>query len=454
MTKDSTYIKQLEEENALLRRELADVKAKLEMLLSSMVTKDSRNSSSPPSKDPIASKEKRTKGLRKKSTRKSGGQKGHRGTTLEFSRSPDEIVDLKSDFCRVCGEDLRNVPAHFHSARQVFDLRIPRVFCVEYRAYERICSICNTKNRAGYPAHVNAPVQYGEQVHSLIPYFSNGQYVPFNRLKNLFSDIFGLSLSEGTIGNSLVRMGKKAALVCDGIQSELSESKVVGSDETGVNVNGKNQWVWVWQDVHNTLLRASTNRGSKTVDDTWEEGLPNAVLVTDRWPAQLKTNTAGKQLCLAHLQRDAQYLIEAEKHPFAIEFKQWLLQVWQAKKESMEKQRAWKKHDKEAMALETELNRLLLYHIEKNRYKQTHTFQMSMFKYKKYLLTTLYHLQVPPDNNASERAIRNVKVKQKVSGFFKSGHQDFCHIRSVIDTAVKRGVNILQTLQNVYKYAT
>lgn len=454
MNKDSEYIKQLEEENRLLKQELADMNTKLTLLLSSMVAKDSRNSSSPPSKDSTASKAKRTKSLRKKSTRKSGGQHGHEGNTLEFSQTPDEVVDLKSDYCRVCGEDLRGVASRLHSSRQIFDLGMPKTFCVEYRVYERICSACNTKNRADYPAQVNAPVQYGQQVHSLISYFSNRQYIPFKRLKDLFSDVFGLSLSEGTIGNSLIQMGRKAALVCDEIQSELSSSKVVGSDETGINVNGNNQWIWVWQDVHNTLLRASTNRGSKTIEDTWEQGLPTAVLVTDRWSAQLKTKTAGKQLCLAHLQRDAQYLVEAEKHPFANEFKQWLSQVWQAKKESIAKQQAWKKQDERIITLETKLNQLLLYHIDKTIYKQTHTFQMSMLKYKKYLLTTLYHLKVPPDNNASERAIRNVKVKQKVSGFFKSGQEHFCNIRSVIDTAVKRGANTLQTLKNVYKYAT
>jgi len=455
------YIAQIKQENALLKSEnlhlkqkVSDLEEKLSILLSSTLLKDSHNSSLPPSTDFPASKAKRRRSLRKKSGRKTGGQAGHQGSTLEFSGEPDELVDLKTDYCRVCGEDLTGVSAHFHSRRQVFDVALPTVFCIEYRLYERLCSVCGTTNRADYPVEVKAPVQYGELVHSLIAYFSTGQYLPFFRLKKMFSDVFSLSLSEGTLGNSLVKMGQKASLVCEEIQAELLQSKVVGSDETGCNVNGKNQWIWVWQDTQNTLLKYSENRGSQTIQETWEAGLPQSVLVTDRWSAQLKTASVDKQLCLAHLQRDAQYLIESEKDSFASEFKQWLAEVWQAKRESLEKDNAYAKADKVALDLEEKLNQMLLYHIDKEKCPKSHTFQKSMLKYKNYLLTTLYRLEVPPDNNASERAIRNVKVKQKVSGLFKSAQESFCHIRSVIDTAVKRSANILQTLRNIYKYAS
>lgn len=454
MNKDSVYIAKLEAENALLKQEVSDLKHQLHTLLSSMVAKDSHNSSNPPSQDSLSSKAKRTQSLRKKSGRKSGGQKGHKGHTLDFSAFPDELIDLETSFCRSCGSDLSAVPSEFHSKRQVFDISAPQIICIEYRVFQKFCPVCGRMNLADYPNQVNAPVQYGERVHSLIPYFSNYQYVPYHRLSKLFSDVFGLSLSEGTLSNSLLKMGKASALLCEEIQSELSESKVVGSDETGVNVNGKNHWIWVWQDSQNTLLKASDNRGSKTIQDTWAQGLPKSILVTDRWAAQMKTSSRHKQICLAHLQRDIQYLIETEKQDFASECKEWLSDVWKAKKESLAKGVAWNKTAPRALDLEHKLNQLLVYHIDKEKYKQSHIFQKSMLKYRSYLLTTLYHLEVPPDNNASERAIRNVKVKQKVSGFFKSGQEDFCHIRSAIDTAIKRGKDILDTLSNIYKYAT
>ena len=455
MEQKDPYIIQLEQENAYLRSQLLELTEKLSVLLSSkVVAKDSHNSSLPPSLDKPSVKSKRTQSRRKTSGRKSGGQKGHQGKTLDFSGLPDQIEALRVYYCRTCGTDLAGAEAIYHSRRQVFDVILPKTSCIEYRAYSCICPICGTKNVADYPLQVQAPVQYGAQVGSLVSYFSHYQFIPYQRLQKLFSDVFDLSLSQGSISNLLSKMGQKSTWVCEQIKGQLSKSKVVGSDETGVNVNGKNQWIWVWQDSKNTLLTASPSRGRKVVAQMWQQGLPQAVLVSDRWASQVKTPSAGKQLCLAHLQRDIQYLQESETAIFATDFAKWLDKVWQAKKQSVQREKPYLPTDLQALDLEMELNQLLLYPIDKEKHKLTAIFQRSMCKYRDYLLTTLYHLEVPADNNASERAIRNVKVKQKVSALFKSGQQDFCAIRSVIDTAIKRGKNILITLFDVYRYAT
>ncbi|MES2730547.1 MAG: transposase, partial [Bacteroidota bacterium] len=96
-------------------------------------------------------------------------------------------------------------------------------------------------------------------------------------------------------------------------------------------------------------------------------------------------------------------------------------------------------------------NQLILIPIDKQTHPLTATFQASMIKYRSYLLPCLYHLDIPPDNNGSERAIRNVKVKQKVSGQFKYGQNAFCVIRSVIDILLKRQVQLLPCLNNILK---
>ena len=77
-----------------------------------------------------------------------------------------------------------------------------------------------------------------------------------------------------------------------------------------------------------------------------------------------------------------------------------------------------------------------------------------MIKYKPFIFTFLHFNDVPPDNNGSERAIRNVKVKLKVSGQFKSDHgaDTFAVLRSVIDTAIKNGQNALQALTAIANY--
>jgi hypothetical protein len=225
----------------------------------------------------------------------------------------------------------------------------------------------------------------------------------------------------------------------------------VGSDETGAKVDGKKWWIWVWQTVSCTFIAASKNRGYETIVRIWGDSLANANLITDRWAAQLKTSVLDNQLCLAHLLRNVIFLIEAEKHTFATQFKQFLLDIFTAKKQSISDKVAFNKQHDTTILLEQQLNTLIAMPIDKELFPKTAIFQASMIQYRNSILPCLYNLQIPPDNNASERAIRNIKIKQKVSGQFKAGQHAFCVIRSVIDTIRKRGLNLFQNLNNIIK---
>ena len=219
--------------------------------------------------------------------------------------------------------------------------------------------------------------------------------------------------------------------------------------ETGAKVNGEKWWIWVWQNLLNTYLHASDNRGGITIDSCFPGGFPNATIGSDRWAAQLKTEAANHQLCFAHLERDLVFLEESEKNPWATQFKKLLKDALALREQANERQQAFQKGQKEAWELEDRLNRLLTRPIIKDDFPETAKFQRSMIKYRNYLFPFLYDLSVPPDNNGSERAIRNVKVKQKISGQFKTGQQDFCIIRSVIDTLLKRKLDVFTYLNKI-----
>ncbi len=154
-------------------------------------------------------------------------------------------------------------------------------------------------------------------------------------------------------------------------------------------------------------------------------------------------------MCLAHLLRDVRYLAEAEKEEFADKFKKLLVKVFDVRREMIEKNEVCEQA--QAAELEKELNRLLAIPINRERHPETAKFQRSMLKYRNSILECIYDLEVPPDNNASERAIRNVKVKQKISGQFKSGQKTFCILRSVIDTLIKRRLGVLFHLTQIMK---
>ena len=419
----------------------------LEQLQRRDVRKDSHNSSMPPSSDLFSTQ----KSLRPVSIKPNGGQLGHKGTTLEMTLTPDKIIDLKSDFCNKCGQSLSQEIFILKAKRQVVEIPPIQPIYEEYRQFSCQCPNCKHDQTTDFPFGVNAPIQYGSSVEAHISYFSVYQYIPFGRLKSLFSQVFSLPLSEGTIGNVLERSAQKCQGFYSHIKTQIAQSKVVGSDETGTKVNGAKWWIWVWQNLLNTFIVASDNRGSKTIDDIWKNGLPNATIISDRWAAQLKIIARNHQICLAHLLRDLIFLEESEKHTFATEFKQLLLDVFELRKTIFKNKQPCQTNSNEAVLLEKRLNDLLLITIERENYGQTATFQLSMIKHRNFLLPCIYDIDIPPDNNGSERAIRNIKVKQKVSGQFKTGQNAFCVIRSVIDTLLKRQLQVLPYLNLIIK---
>jgi len=430
---------------ALQEKEIAQLKSKVEQLMrlleQSSIKKDSHNSHNPPSQD--KGKPKRNQSRRKKSGKNSGGQLGHKGTTLKMRETPDKIVVLEqSNYCSICGETLIGLDQKVISKRQVLELPPMDLECIEYQQVACDCPGCHHLQKADYPKNITAPIQYGSSVIGLISYMSVFQFIPYRRMKNLFADLFNQTISEGTINNLLVKAGRKAEFVYDQILEEIKNSFYVGADETGIKVNGTKWWIWVWQNVQNTYLAASDNRGFRTIETLLSEGLPHAIIGSDRWAAQLKTQTKGKQLCIAHLLRDLVYLIELEKTHWAQQFKTMLLQALKIREDCVEKKMPLQASSQQAKDLEKKMDDLLLEYIDKQKYAKSHSFQKSMLKHRPYLFTFLYYLEVPPDNNGSERAIRMAKIKLKISGMFKSGQHTFCILRSVCDTLRKRNLNM------------
>jgi transposase len=446
---ETSEISILRAENAALRQQVASLEEKVMLLLQRLegkaVKKDSHNSHSPPSQDKPG---KVSRSLRQKSGRKPGGQPGHGGHTLKMVAVADVVEEVKSNYCQACGAALPEEQVVV-STRQVVDIPPVQPVYTEYRQYGCACPGCDHFQKATYPPGVNAPIQYGPRVAAYVSYLSVYEYLPYQRLCLLMKDVFGLPFSEGSISNLLSRAAAKATPVYEAIQAQLQQASYVGSDETGAKVKGTSWWIWAWQNAKNTFLKASAGRGSQTIEDTFPNGLPKATLGSDRWAAQLKTTSKAKQLCLAHLQRDLIYLEESEKSPWATHCKTLFEQALQLDKQAQERGQAFRPTEKQAYQIEHRLNRLLTRTIDQKQYPETLTFQRSMIKYRDCLLVFLYDLEIPPDNNASERAIRNVKVKQKVSGQFKTGQHTFCILRSVIDTLKKRDLDIFAYLSQI-----
>ena len=367
---DKEYILQLQEQVALQAQQIKLLESKVLLLLEQIqrlgIHKDSHNSSLPPSSDIIPV----VKNLRTPSIRKSGGQPAHAGHTLAIKDTPDKIIELKSLFCNNCGQSLSQESYLLKSKRQVVEIPPIQPIYEEYRQYSCECPRCKHEQIADFPLGVNAPIQYGSSVQTLISYFSVYQFIPFKRLQNLFSQVFSVPLSEGSIGNILERSAQKCEGVYQIIKQQIADSSVVGADETGAKVNGQKWWLWVWQNVLNTFIVASDNRGFQTIESIWKDKLANVTLVSDRWAAQLKANVKNHQLCLAHLLRELIFLDESEQHTFANQFKGLITTIFDVRKTLSV---PYSIDSAKALELEDLLNQLLLIPIDKEKSPQTAT---------------------------------------------------------------------------------
>jgi len=436
---------------ALLEKEVIILRARnkeLDYRLSTYETpKNSRNSSIAPSQD--ENRPKKNQSLRKSSGKKLGGQLGHKGKTLKMTAAPDVVVKLKSDYCKKCGASLEDMPILKEQSRQVIDIAPVKVIYTEYRAHIKTCR-CGCKSEMNFPSGVNASVSYGENIESLVGYFHARQYLPFARMKEVFTDVFNINISEAGVHCLLNRFAEKTSAVYQIIRQRVQTSSVVGSDETGIKVNGEKQWFWTWQTPKLTYIAHSSNRASNTIAQHFPQGFVQSTLVHDGWRPQLNTTAKHHQSCLAHLLRQLNYLNEKYKNThWSTTFQKLLQNALKLKNEYTNKNKIF---TLKRIEIVQQLENLLSIPPDK-KHKELYTFYKRMCRERQHLFTFLFLIEVPPDNNASERAIRNVKVKQKISGQFKTEQtaQNFAKIRSVIDTTIKNGMNVLQTMRLIAK---
>ena len=412
--------------------------------------KNSRNSSVPPSKD--ENRPRRNQSLRKPSGKKPGGQKGHKGANLKPSDNPDEIIKLTSDYCSHCGNSLFDIIGIKKRARQIIDIPEIKPFYKEYQVFSKKCN-CGKTTAPDFPKNINAPISYGENIQGLIAFFHARHYIPFDRMRKIFNNVFNIDISEGGLHYLLNKFAYKARSTYEQIKTKVQLSSVIGSDETGAKVNGDKHWFWTWQTDKLTFIAHSEKRGGIAINENFPHGFANATLVHDGWKPQVNTRANFHQLCLAHLQRDLKYLNQLyPQNKWGYSFITLLYDSLKVKR-NMNNGNYNDNHIPK-MNIYKRLE-LLLTEPPPFIHKKLLTFYNRMLRDKKYLFTFLEIPNVPPDNNASERAIRNIKVKQKISGQFKTvcAAQNFAIIRSVIDTMLKNNRNILNGLATIAKFA-
>lgn len=407
--------------------------------------KNSSNSSKPPSSDYKSNK---NINLREKSGKPSGGQKGHPGFTRNLVDSPDKVIKHVPEVCECCGKSLKKIEASLKGRKQVVDIPPIKAEVIEHQQLEKTCS-CGHKNVGKFPQDVKAPVQFGPIIQALILYFSVRHHIPYNRIAEIMEEIIGEKISERTIENILVEAKVRAGPIYQLIAKYLKSSKYVGSDETGIRVDGINFWLWVWQNELYSYFAVDKSRSYKVIEKYFSSKTFKGTLGHDCHGAQNKTKAKNHQHCHAHYLRALKYCIQEENSLWAYKATVLLLNSQKVRDLIWEKSFDKGLRKQIIKSFENSLDQLLL---ETVTTKETLKIQKRMIKHREKVLFFMTTKDVPPDNNGSERAIRNAKIHKKVSGCFRSetGAQRYAILMSIIDTAKKQGLKMFDACQSLF----
>ncbi len=449
----------MQEQIAALQQMMAQLQARLNM--------NSRNSSKPPSSDGL--NKPAPKSLRVAGEKKTGGQKGHPGSTLCQVAQPDKIVvHGVPDQCQACQSKLTF--AYVGETRQVFDLPLLQFEVTEHRAMQAICS-CGQVHTGEFPSGVNAARQYGPRAQAAMVHLNQNHAVSVQRTAALMKDFFGLAVSQATV----VRAAQAGADILQPTVQNIGQaavsSVVLHADETGMRVAKRLHWLHVLATDTLTWMGCHPKRGTEAFDALALLQQFQGVLVHDGW-MPYKALLCQHALCNAHHLRELTYLLEEQGQAWAGDMIALLSHASHLKNVQCADGQApsygAQKYQSQVRDLRDLYDAILAQAQAENpvapatgrrgRPKQSKATNLigRLRDYSDDVWRFMTQADVPFTNNLAEQTVRMPKVKQKVSGCFRTlqGAQTYCVIRSYCATMHKQGANAFEALVAAFKGAT
>lgn len=457
------------EEIDRLKRQIARLQAEMSELrhhnfrlsrrnseLEAIISKDSHNSSRPPSSDrPWA---KRTKSLRRPSGQRPGGQAGHPGHTLPLTAKPTRVIHHRPTQCRRCHATLDLSERSRHKRRQIIDIIPARLRITEHRAEIVRCKVCGTVTKGEFPKEVRAPVQYGPSVSARALYLHDYQLLPYQRTSEAMRDLFGCAVSAGTLSSSIARCATELIETELKIKRKLRQSAVLHADETGLRVGKQLHYVHVGSTPRFTHYGVDARRGRTAIDEIGILPQYRGTCVHDGWLSYTYYPHCQHALCGAHLLRELTYFAELgeESKGWAEPLLKLLLEM-KAEVERVSEGGCDRLTPQRLMELRASYDRLVTQGLEANPTpevadqvkKQARNLLLRLERRKEEVLRFVTDFTVPFDNNQAERDLRMIKLQQKTSGCFRTeeGARQFCRIRGYLSTMRKQGKGVLLALE-------
>lgn len=448
---------------ALMMNLLQNYRALAERIqkLEDQIAKNSGNSGKPPSSDGLS---KKPKSLRQKGSKKSGGQPGHPGSTLKAVERPDYVEKHAVKHCRHCHANLEDVKAKRLEKRQVFDVPPSKIEVTEHIAEVKDCPDCHQTTMGDFPADVSQPVQYGSRIKVQMVYFNQQHHVPLERTAEILEDLHGQCVSEGTIVAACSQMAQQVEPVIAAIKAEQQNTtETAHFDETGGRVDGKLWWFHVVCSALLTFYAIHQKRGRKALDEIGIFPVCKGTAMHDGYCSYFQYNEVIHALCNAHHLRDLVFIAEQYQQGWASDMKDLLLEIKKTVEASPPEQTGL--HPGQSADFEARYDAMVEAGLQANppgepamiapkkrgkpKQHPARNLAEHLKTRKRETLAFMYDFKVPFDNNQAERDLRMIKLKQKVSGCFRSedGAQVFCNIRSYLSTSRKNGQRALDVLQ-------
>ena len=393
-----------------------------------------------------------------------GGRAVRPGTraTLAQTDTPDIVVrHALPERCDACQATLSNSDAKVHRRGQVFDIPAVRFEVVEYQALRLRCP-CGKLHESEFAPEVCEVAQYGPNVRALAVHLTQGQLLPFARAGELIEDLYGLDISPTTLVQWVHEAAQALVPTVQAIVQSVQVAAMVHVDESGLRVASRLQWLHTAVTATHTWYGVHPKRGMQAI--TNHGVLPNYVgtLVHDCW-APYWSLQCTHSLCGAHLLRELIYQKETTAQAWPQGLIELLLAAEQACKAARQADTALQSSQLEAFASqyralvqEGQAQNLPAAKVPGQRggAKQSGAFNLLrwLLEPEQEVLRFMRDLGVPFTDNLAERAIRMPKVKQRISGCFRAlpGAQNFCTIRSYLDTARKQGFGMLHAMRAVF----
>ena len=430
--------------------------------LEDQLSKNSRNSGKPPSSDGYDKPTPRS--LRKRSRKRSGGQKGHAGYKLEMVKKPDHIKKHRVVKCAYCQKSLKREKVERIEKRQVFDLPKVQMEVTEHQVQVKRCSCCGKETRAEFPKEVKQAVQYGAEAKSQMVYLNHEQHIPLKRTCDVFEELYGHRPAEGTIYAAGAEAAELVTPVSEAIKEHLSiREEVMGNDETGMRIGGKLYWLQTTGTTFLTYYAYHQKRGKIAMDAMNILPRFKGRVVHDDLPSYFQYDFQHA-LCNAHHLRVLLFLQERYPQKWIEPLIALLLKI-KKKAETVQRDQQTELSERQQAIYSAQYDKLIQQGLrahpppnatrrkpgQRGRLKQSpaRNLVLRLKEHKAAVLAFMTNFNVPFDNNQSERDLRMMKVKQKVSGCFRSedGAAIFCRIRTYLSTARKNGQMALAALR-------